>query len=1277
METYNAWLRLPFVIATWNPRTGDVSRFLLAGGIPQRAVKDENGMSEWFTPRVWKNSTFTSPTNTKGRGAPPIRAVHDVALFPEDNLMELREKICLVTNIPIYRQHVFTIDAANGKMSGLYSIFTDSPIAPDIRNMDGEDNVLGMPIDRSLYGARDYIHITAGETFTIMSQWLPTGGVIWVVDLNYFTQPVTTQLSGYAGDKYMIDLIYWGFIAKYWPIMTHEVFAVYVIGEHNIRSAFPAISKGQSDLRRKHDAEREIILQRYSLAHKARTMPKNVSITQFTATVTSVSVHINIRNIFEKSRVSADVPSIMAYIDMGEGRKVRMTRSLHDAPQVEPPSAPIFMNGIVFAIQLRRVRHAVRSDKGAVDGGAISPVIGGAISPMTGNYMWLAIHPNGKYYIRSTWPEDSAIDFQDIYTMLDQHVTPVIKSINTMGRLVFNTGSALESVSRETVSFQGLNVSVSWKQPMTVDSFRVLRNSWDRHTTADIAVVRPTTLYDRVELTFRKGIYANDPAKIGYVVSMSGVELNNMYSYLSNPFIAKKWAQNYGGRTCSVSMRESDVRIDVIDIREDEFRGSFLDYMFTHLWEVMHSEQFMHSSKAASTAGRLVRRLRDTDPELFNMTKYGVTRKYSQICQGPRQPQLVTDLGALSDKKARSVVKYWNFTKGQPAMYMCPNPKFPHLSFITKMHPAGYCLPCCNKRSRDDEARQTCLRNHKWISEETHSEHVMAYGKSIPAGRFSQTHPGVAALFPSGITLASAEQPEDAAVPEWRIIYAAAAALGKDPKIVIKAVQNVIGDMYESFGESVAGRDKQSLIRELEAGPRAPGVDWIEIISTGINIAYSHAIIVFDDAYDNVRIRVPQSTIDSETDKFILVSMTQTRAYPIVDQTTQNPEFSGDVQQIRAILSGARKTSTRYMDIAAVRRVASAVSWKITKKYVNLQNLCYAVMLYSDGAGGEHRHVYLSITYSAHGGDGIPIDTAGFDPATQNFAIADLISMLEAFGDQIKVVGVAKWEKVQEGAACSAIIVHADGATLYCYYTSSGTDAVIWHGAQLPVVQLAYDPIHVTRVILSRKYTDPAEDELVGREQYRMSIYNMLVMHIGEKLREERNTQMRERIIAASRNPDDLMKLDIVIDGKTHGKLSATDMGIIRATLQFTGIKGLVKRLDAPFDFDMVTLMKIQSAETRDEAIKIIKTITDKITVSQETPKSLFPNIYTVCFADRDQPFCSGDKLIVDALDELLPILADDLRNPLRAATIFSEAWTTNVIDKMRFTRYGNDVIHS
>ena len=97
----------------------------------------------------------------------------------------------------------------------------------------------------------------------------------------------------------------------------------------------------------------------------------------------------------------------------------------------------------------------------------------------------------------------------------------------------------------------------------------------------------------------------------------------------------------------------------------------------------------------------------------------------------------------MSAAKKQKLVKFWNFTRGRPAYYRCPEKRFPHLSFRTGEHPLGYCLPCCKKTrpkigSKSYAINRLCRKKHKVSPADLEgavaddplslSRHILSYG---------------------------------------------------------------------------------------------------------------------------------------------------------------------------------------------------------------------------------------------------------------------------------------------------------------------------------------------------------------------------------------------------------------------------------------------------------------------------------------------------------------------------------------------------------------------
>src|SRR3972149_8870725 len=147
------------------------------------------------------------------------------------------------------------------------------------------------------------------------------------------------------------------------------------------------------------------------------------------------------------------------------------------------------------------------------------------------------------------------------------------------------------------------------------------------------------------------------------------------------------------------------------------------------------------------TAIRKLKKLKEFDPELYNLKKHGSRKIYSIICQKPNQPNVFTEneYMELQGNEKKNVIKFWNFTMNRPAYYTCPNKKYPHLSFKSSIHPKGYCIPCCDKGaavegSKRELANKICLKKYVYTDNETEikSKYVIIYTKEIAPNRIAK-----------------------------------------------------------------------------------------------------------------------------------------------------------------------------------------------------------------------------------------------------------------------------------------------------------------------------------------------------------------------------------------------------------------------------------------------------------------------------------------------------------------------------------------------------------
>lgn len=308
----------------------------------------------------------------------------------------------------------------------------------------------------------------------------------------------------------------------------------------------------------------------------------------------------------------------------------------------------------------------------------------------------------------------------------------------------------------------------------------------------------------------------------------------NQYAWLTEPAAAARWAAAFQGRTVRIHHRATDLRVEVVGADDLSEFGLIRRYVFSFLDGLAaRGARSSRPERGARPQGRpapaparraapgprperggpgapsreagppgdaparRLRRLQERDPNLFDLKKYdqGAT-VYSVLCQAGRQPHVYNEAEArgLAPRRRAALVRYWNFTDGEPAYYECPDPKYPHLSFRAGQHPLGHCLPCCKKTrpaagSRAALVNEGCLARRAYEgapgeAETALSRHVLTYGKAVPPGRLADPPREVSeGLFldalppPYRLQLVGVEQAAPA-VPAAGYAYALAYALG-------------------------------------------------------------------------------------------------------------------------------------------------------------------------------------------------------------------------------------------------------------------------------------------------------------------------------------------------------------------------------------------------------------------------------------------------------------------------------------------------------------------
>jgi hypothetical protein len=711
------------------------------------------------------------PKAPASRSTESVRLISPVAAWPEDSIMTIKEKITVWLGVPIFEQHLYW--HVDGSIELPYAVWTEhGPVSINLRakadhcRKPTEKSII-LPINQELYEARATIKIECNDNWRLLGPSpsgrgrAPDKNTLMLIRLDDFFANSSTAAN--TNDRQQIEYYYYGLIVAYWPMLTKDAFVLYVTDRAAVSSSYPELDKPIDLLRDKYTRESRIISVNYRFLAKARhkinTQDSRKEKTAYdirglkTAIVAVLArvlpvgaTNISIRNLFDFIRVSRCMPEAQAYVMHGLGRWHLNKSCVQARSQIRIWPAD-FRRGLTLAISLRK------NDQDSFHQHDSNMV---AEKEMA-RFIFVNIAENGTLLIKTTWLEEEERDFAEIIGVMQRFVGPIIDNINNSAGAPVLIQGRLPALTAHTITVVRVNAIILWSKFMNERDFKDFIASFDPAIRAGIIenriIVSSNRINSKYDFVFKKGIHNYNAAAIeNNLIGPLLALLQNQYTYMSNNSAAQRWRQFYNGRAMSISHRTSDVKIEISDINDAEF-ATFVDYMYTAITAFMCAARSSVGTTAIVPSKR-IKKLKEVDPELYNLKKYGHKRAYSIICQGPKQPTIWTEdeVSRLKTADAAKLSKYWNFTTGREARYSCPNPKYPHFFFITGVHPKNYCLPCCRKRPKNiEDARlaaiaSICAKKHLFnpetdfanVRDAARQRHIINYGRALDIDRVAR-----------------------------------------------------------------------------------------------------------------------------------------------------------------------------------------------------------------------------------------------------------------------------------------------------------------------------------------------------------------------------------------------------------------------------------------------------------------------------------------------------------------------------------------------------------
>ena len=683
---------------------------------------------------------------------PPIELM-DIAVYPEDRISELKLKLYTATNIPIYYQHLFYI-YRNSTIPLAYNLYlhdVSKPIDIVDANKVSSNNILGFPIDHDIFPNKNDLSIINYDSTKTVDEILRSDyNICYLISLEpMIMQNLDVLQELVKSDKIQIELLYYGFIVLYFPMISYSVFEQ-LLTTVEIKSIYPDLVPSVGKLRTQYAAEAEILTLRNQLLNTNDPKFAKFSPTGTTHPGNAINIHVKSailkvqtisetlsnriqldpQRLFDTIVPSSDIPIIRANLYINR-KSIILTR-LDNTPNIQ------------------KVYDSVRYRMRLPTAGTVLFVV-----KHENYYIVVVINTDGNYSVRLSWEDETVITFGNMYKEIQNSVNNFIERINQYGRRIFNSSTRLPLVKASNSQFSDLSINMFWYKSLNEKDYYKMERSFD--------------------LDLRAGIFAplvvdeHVPNTLGFVMMKNMIDMDpatqddlgsNQYSYYQDSRYKTRWLASIGsGRPITISRRTTDVRIELTNMSENEFKY-FYQYFVCRLYTISEgfnqNDQFKPKLVPILEKNRL-KILKERDPRLYKFKRFGSNIVYSRICQKQHQPEIYypNEFDILPAVKKSKAVRYWNFTTESPMYYVCPNPIYPALSFIVGQHPKNYCLPCCKKTmvqyeyaldvgTKKVNIYNTCINSHEYIETDTTtvgSRYIMTYGKALDIGRISYLPP--------------------------------------------------------------------------------------------------------------------------------------------------------------------------------------------------------------------------------------------------------------------------------------------------------------------------------------------------------------------------------------------------------------------------------------------------------------------------------------------------------------------------------------------------------
>lgn len=1239
----------------------------------------------------------------------------DIHIYPEDNIKNIKEKIFLATGIQYYKQHLFYKNHLNiNKILGYQFMIDSNNVNININNLNYNNKLLNIPIDKIIYNNYKNIKIVNTECTTLLNDFYQQNDELYVISVDEFIskQNMKPHIENilYA-DIEQKELLYYSFIIKYFPQMSSiELFEEYIINENNIKYKYPDLYLDKT-IKDVYEEEKKII------DYNNETILNKAYINNFKSCLTYTKIIINskedynflnIRNVFDQLEI-INVPNLnYAKCSILLDKKILNFTKINNNISILDKQIKLSLNTILLSINIVEDKYNIYEH--------------------LNKQLHLIIQSNGKYYIEVTWSEDFNINKNILFILLKKYINPILSHINNFS-FIFSNIKKLELINDLNFDLNLMSSVLYYEKNISIEGFKKFKSILYSYIESNIFQYKNEEL---LELIINKGITSYNISNMESIYT----NLSNYFQYLIDPSIKSRWYRIYDSKTLIIKHNFNSIKFEIKNINHTETK--YINELIYKLF-YKYDKELLEKSNTVIQSDKFkdISMLKQIDPILYGFKSD--TNVYSRLCQKPFQPKII-DKKDIKAKKIKNSVKYWNFTKNTEEYYYCPDKKNPYIKFLTGLHPNNYCLPCCKKKFKPSQEYQSCTTKYEYTDEkELISKYVLKYSNTNNiTNRIIDLPDSLDKLLNKSTTDNNKMYlygmiPQDYNfLKNIGLILIIADVLNLSFGSFIEFITKFLSNNEQLFNILVNGQ----LIEHFKNMKQLTlDINQIflrnKIFTNGFNqwnelfkeiMTYNNInFIQFEDINNKVEFTIPKNIyhIDQLYKKDnlnIFIFKISNRYYPIYNINIQKYHsikvieyklFQHDhivVKLINSMINNMIDPDIKNIqnNIFNLDKLVNFINknnkYEINTLYIDNSNKCYAVLITIN-----KKYIYLSIAISEYNIYKYKCTYNIFNYKKYTLDIKNIISFINDY----KQIHINKF--IQLNNNIIGIQYNNLNSYIYPFIKIESTVKIyndnkktkLFNGPLL-YKQLLYHPFDINMTLLNQSYTKFTDkNKLYSQSIYLKYIYKLFIYEFINYLYKFNDIELRNKIIKFihKSSEDDLTLLvntftnhnnnlyKLIHDNVNHISIANESyieiIEIIHYYLNNTNKKELNDLImNTRFKFDDVYIEELKHMNQIDIKNKLYKISKNFISINKINDMSNNNNNYILpCYLNLSKNnlnYCNKQKLILtqEKYDTLIDILSFDISNPFKRDYILSNFFTNNlIIDFLKFKKNLNEKI--